>query len=794
MKTCFRPGDRPLFVYLLLVGLTLSSALLAQADRSLPTEGVWVQQGPSPATSGQVENVSPDNEVVGAVHALLTHPSNADIIYIGAVNGGIWKTENATATSPNWVRQTDGFQSLSIGGLDFDTADSSNQTLLAGVGRFSSYGREGGARIGLLRTTNGGASWTVIDGGGVLAGKNITAVAARGNTLVAAVNTADDFTFSNIGIWRSTNGGASFTQIASGDGSATGLPGGVTLDLGRDRANPTRLFTSVIFADLVGGQNGIYRSNDTGASWTKVSSPQIDALVSNETSNLEFAISGNTVFAAIVNNGRLAGVFRSANGGDSWVAMDLPQTIEDGFLIGIHPGGQGSIHLSLAVDPSNDNIIYIGGDRQPFFSEASGGSSFFPNSIQAFDFSGRLFRGDFSQPPGSQWTPLTHVGTASNSSPHADSREMAFAVNGDLIEVDDGGIYRRVNPSSTAGDWFSMNGDLASTEYHSIDYDTLSKIIIGGAQDVGTTEQIVTDGNVFRSVSTADGGDVAVDNAASASESIRYSSFQNFGAFRWRTVNAGNAVSGQSFPALTPLNGASAIEGQFVTPIAANSQVGNRLLIGGGNGLYETFDRGSTVDVLRAPGENPGEFIFPPVNAFAGSPIIYGVPGNPDYVLIASGTQIFRRMASPPANLAEVSSPVSTIVNDLAVDSSDPDRLFVVSSGELFRSSNGGAGWSSIFGNLSSLNSGRLRSLVYVSGADNALLVGADRGIFVAYESTGFQTWSRLGGSGLPNALVFELDYDVEDDVLIAGLMGRGSWKFVAASDLLFSDRFQEDL
>src|SRR6185503_18062171 len=137
---------------------------------------------------------------------------------------------------------------------------------------------------------------------------------------------------------------------------------------------PNQLFTSVVFADAVGGANGFYRSNDTGATWVKVSTPAIDALLtpSNVVSNVEFAVGRqDNVYAAIVRSGRLAGVFRSGDGGTTWTSMGVPLT-NDGVPIGIHPGGQGSIHLSLAADPGEPNIVYIGGDRQPLFNEGSG--------------------------------------------------------------------------------------------------------------------------------------------------------------------------------------------------------------------------------------------------------------------------------------------------------------------------------------------------------------------------------------------------------------------------------------
>ncbi len=64
----------------------------------------WVPQGPFSATNGQVENVSPGDPIVGAIHTVLAHPSNPDILYIGGTNGGVWKTENATLPAPPGCR------------------------------------------------------------------------------------------------------------------------------------------------------------------------------------------------------------------------------------------------------------------------------------------------------------------------------------------------------------------------------------------------------------------------------------------------------------------------------------------------------------------------------------------------------------------------------------------------------------------------------------------------------------------------------------------------------------------
>ncbi|HEV2855056.1 MAG TPA: RTX toxin [Thermoanaerobaculia bacterium] len=755
-----------------------------------PSPGTWIPQGPGPNTDGQVEAIE-RGEVVGAIHTVAAHPLAAGTIYVGAVNGGVWKSTNAVSQNPKWTRLTDDQQSNSIGALEFDPTDPSYKTLVAGIGRFSSFGSTGGARIGLLRTTNGGDTWTVLNGGGALVDKNISGVAARGNVLVVSVNTAASFTFSNIGIWRSANGGATFQQIAVGNGAATGLPGGVTYDLVGDPNRPNRLFTSVVFANLVGGQNGIYRSDDTGATWTKVSTPAIDAfLISGTTSNVEFAVGRhNNVYAAIANSGRLAALFRSGDGGTTWTAMGLPTTFE-GAPVGIHPGGQASIHLSIVADPGDANIVYIGGDRQPLGNEGVGGPFFFPNSIGAENFTGRIFRGDASRPAGSQWVHITNSnslgapggGTASNSSPHADSREMTFDARGDLIETDDGGIYKRINPRSNTGDWISIIGDLQTTEIHDVAYDTLSDVAFGGAQDTGVPVQLLPSGVLWSSLLQADGGDAAVDTISISGLSVRYSSNQNLGNFNRTFWDSANNFIGFAFPALTLVGPGPAPSRQFVTPLAVNGVNGARLVLGAANGVYESPDRGDTITRVL-----PGIA----VNGTGVDPIAYGAAGNPNILYVGSTDRVFVRTAAAPAPLVQsITFPATgtgATVTDLVIDPDDANTAFVSTINAVYRTTNAGTSWTNVTGNLPLLLPLTVRSIAYVSSAaGDGVVVGTTNGIYFATQASGFTAWSRLG-NGLPIVPVFDLYYDRSDDVLIAGTMGRGAWKLPTASSIVLS-------
>jgi subtilisin-like proprotein convertase family protein len=715
--------------------------------------GTWFDLGPGPAHDGQIEGIT-NRPVSGAVNAVAPHPTDATILYAGAVNGGIWRTANATAAVPTWTRQTDTATSQSITSLRFDPTDATRLTLLAGIGRNSSIGGDGGALTGLLRTSNGGSAWTALNGGGTLNNKDIRAVAPRGAVLLVA---ATD------GLYRSTDTGASFALVSGAGGS--GLPSGNPTDLVGDPGNNSLMYT-VMFNSAT---PGIYRSTNTGSTWTKVSDAPTDALIANGVRGMLAVGQSSNVFLAVVGgNGRLAAIVRSANGTSGWTDLGFPTTAEEGgALFGVHPGGQGEIHLSLAADPTDSNIVYIGGDRQPYFSEAAPGSGvFFPNSLGANDYSGRLFRGNASQPPATRWTSLTHSGAGNNSSPHADSRAMAFDAAGNLIESDDGGVYKRNTPRTTTGAWVSLVGDLQVTEYHGIAYDGIADRVIGGAQDTGTTQQQQAASRTFISVHTGDGGDPVVDDISSATISSRYSSFQNLQVFRRRTYNAADVFQSQTFPALTPIGGSPAINPQFYTPLAVNRANGQRLLIGAFNGVYESLDQGATVTRIATQ----------VVNSSSGDALEYGVPGNSAFIYLASGNNLYLRTAGSGAPTL-VNTIGALTLRDVAVDPAQPTRLFALSSSAVSFSSNSGATYANVTGNLGTLSPGNLRSMVYVPRpSGDILVVGADRGTFYALSSGGFSTWQALG-TGLPRVPVYELAYHATRDALIAGTLGRGAWR-----------------
>jgi len=549
----------------------------------------------------------------------------------------------------------------------------------------------------------------------------------------------------NIGIYRSTDTGATFTRV-SGTGA---LPLGRTFDLAADPSSLVTLYTSVRDS----AANGVYKSTDTGATWARVSTPAMDTLVGGA-ANVKISVgAANNVYAAIC-TGSLQGIFRSGDGGGSWASLDLPSPT-------IHPGGQAGTHLSLVASRANPNVVFIGGDRQ---------NTPFPNDVGANDFSGRLFRIDASLAPGSQAQHLTHSsalgapggGTANNSAPHADSRVMVVDANGEVIEGDDGGVYRRTVPANNTGIWRSVIGNLVSTEFHNVAFDSNTDTVFGGAQDNGTPQQVTPNDQVWSSISTADGGDVGIDDASTAGQSVRYSSFQNLGQFRRRTYSSAGTLLSTQTPTLTVTSGPP-FGAQFVTPVKVNERVGARLILGGSNGAYESLNRGDTIAQLSTGLVNRNAIVY------GGRRL--GVD-NPDVLYVGSGASVLvRTVAAGP--LAASSAYPGGAVTGLALNPEDWQEAYAIDATSVFRTTDAGASWTNVTHNLQTFAPGLLRSAAFILAGPGAVMVGTDRGVY-ALKLDG-TVWDVLG-TGLPNAPVFELDYDVARDKLMAGLLGRGAW------------------
>ncbi|HKN53260.1 MAG TPA: hypothetical protein VJX66_12195, partial [Amycolatopsis sp.] len=205
-----------------------------------------------------------DNPVNGALSAVVAHPNTADVLWVGSVNGGIWRTQSTAGVGiTEWQPLLDLGPSLSISALAIDPTvapdptSARNAVLVAGFGVVSSFSA-GGALAGLIRTIDGGDTWTPL-GSQELAGQKVMAIAPRGSRIVVATQGT------NGGVWRSVDTGATFYRV-SGNQLGFGLPAGDAFDLVGDPGNNGRLYAAI-------SGSGVYTSADFGATWTATGGP-----------------------------------------------------------------------------------------------------------------------------------------------------------------------------------------------------------------------------------------------------------------------------------------------------------------------------------------------------------------------------------------------------------------------------------------------------------------------------------------------------------------------------------------
>ena len=138
--------------------------------------------------------------------------------------------------------------------------------------------------------------------------------------------------------------------------------------------------------------------------------------------------------------------------------------------------------------------------------------------------------------------PQGSFGSLTGGGPHSDSRGLAWDFQtGDLLLACDGGVYKRTAPQTNTGDWFSINGNLAVSEFISAAYHLASDILVVGAQDNQGAlsyppHNVVTDrgtGYSSKLFASGDGGFTHVDNSHSFPRF--YMTAQNLGGYGYTT-------------------------------------------------------------------------------------------------------------------------------------------------------------------------------------------------------------------------------------------------------------------
>ncbi|MEM1055537.1 MAG: T9SS type A sorting domain-containing protein [Bacteroidota bacterium] len=325
-----------------------------------------------------------------------------DAFYAGTGSGGLFKTTDGGAS---FAPVGDDVFSLSIGDVALDPQDP--QTVWVGTGESNGGGGSltyGGS--GLYRSRDGGQTWEPrgLDATGTI-GRIVVHPTDSDRVWVAAAGKLFEKDDAR-GVFRTTDGGTTWTRTLAVDDS-TGA-----IDLVVNPRSPDTLYAATWTRqrrpDLrrYGGPgSGVWRSADGGATWSRLT----NGLPSGSLGRIGVAVAAsrpNVVYAVLTDTiGNTIGTYRSTDGGDTWTSLPGADSVSYGWWFGqirVDPtdwrrvwtpwlnlyrssnaGGtwsyqSGTMHVdhhALWIDPGNPDRMIAGNDGGVYRTTNGGATS-----------------------------------------------------------------------------------------------------------------------------------------------------------------------------------------------------------------------------------------------------------------------------------------------------------------------------------------------------------------------------------------------------------------------------------
>jgi len=691
-----------------------------QNAKTIPVGGLykteaqtWNAIGPNPMYYAFYGNVS------GRITSLAVDPTNSNIVYAAAADGGLWKT---TDGGTSWTPLTDNFPRISSGSVAIDPNNSS--TIYYGTGELN-FNIDGYPGSGVWKSTDGGTTWNQI-----LATASVP-LYYTGKIVVASNGTV--YASGLYDSYKSTDGGSSWTKL--------NLTNGTVDDIVVDPKNPGTIYAS--YGSTWTGDSlnyGIHKSTNGGTSWTWLTSGLPPASQISRAS-IAIAPSNNQVLYAFINGTNPKNtatdtnrVYTSTNGGASWSVLPAPSNSNNGF-----GGNQGWYNNVIAVDPTHPDTVYVGGID--FWRSSNGGQT---------------------------WTNLTNgYGSYTGKNIHVDQHAIAFANgNGAIFYIgNDGGVWKTTDGSSS---FANANTNLQTIQFYDIDADQInSGITVGGTQDNGT-ESGNQSSTKWNEIYGGDGGYVIIDPKNS---NIIYTEYVNGQIFK-------STNGGSNFNQIT--NGISEA-GYWLTPYVMDPTNDN-LLYCGTSKIYKTTNGGTNWSAISGDLKSSSDlFTTMAISQVEGNAIYAGISGyrgaaDTSFLFVTTnGGSSWNNVTSK--------LPTETIngqksLTDFARVTADPKQKGVAylavltGSNRVLKTTDYGNTWNpiasaSVFGSAPA-------KVISVDSSTGNIYAGTYAGVYRSTDNG--NTWAAFG-SGLPNSVVDDIAIQYSTNALRVGTHGRGVWQ-----------------
>lgn len=530
------------------------SKMNRNATLSLPVSN-WEPLGPFSHT-----NTGSWSSGQGRVNIIHVDPSNSNIIYLGAPAGGIWKSTN---NGLGWTPLTDELPQIGVSGIAIDY-NNSNVIYIATGDKDAGNSFS----VGVYKSIDGGQTWNPT---GTMGSSNPS---RAGDILIHPTNNQILWCATNSGIFRTTNAGASWTNVQVGNFSQ----GNIRLKPG----DPSTVYAV--------SRDKFFKSTDSGNTFTHVASN----LPSTSGRFVMDVTPANPEYIYILSAKTSAdsygfqGIYRSTDSGASFTAQNTTTNVLEST--------QAWFDLAIGVSSTNANEIYTG--CLNVWKSTNGGVAM--TKINSW-----------SSPTSPSYT-------------HADIHYLGFHGN-KLFCGSDGGIYVSTNNGANFTD---LTEGVQIGQFYKIAVSRQSAgKMMGGLQDNGG---YAFSDNQWKNYYGADGMDTAIDPI----NANKYYGFIQFGLNLYVSNNAGNSRSSNinspggiegnwvtplvannagdlfsGFNNLYKLSGNAWVQ-QNTTPIGTGNlelisidpSNNNTMYVANGPGLYKSTDLGVTfTNVYNAP-------------------------------------------------------------------------------------------------------------------------------------------------------------------------------------------------
>ncbi|HLG33033.1 MAG TPA: T9SS type A sorting domain-containing protein, partial [Ignavibacteriaceae bacterium] len=656
--------------------------------------------------------------VGGRVVDIEFDPSDPNIIYSGFATGGVFKSTDMGVT---WFPIFDSLAVLTVGDIAIDPINTN--IIYVGTGE-PNGGHNNFPGGGMFKSTDGGSTW-------IFLGEEETT--SIGRVLVHPANTNIVY-FAAVGsyfapnpergIYKSTDGGASWAQSLFVSDSTGGI------DIIMDPINPNRMMAAMWervrrpnSSHLYGPSSGIYKTFNGGDTWELIQpAAGLPDPNSQNVGRIGLAISQNNpdIVYTLYNDGvEIISLYKSTDFGNSWTDVDPDNELNACSVCFSWYFGQVRVH------PTNPDIVFV------------------------LDIG--IMRSSNS---GNTWS--------ENFQTHVDHHALTFHPTDPNIMMlgNDGGM----NKSSNAGVSWGAHVQIPATQFYEIGLDAMNPSqLYGGTQDNGTNRTPDGGINNWQHIFGGDGFYVIVDFT---NPDIIYaeSQFGNLG----KSTDGGNNFDG----ATNGIDGGEPTN--WDTPVIMDPN-NNNVLYYGTNFLYRTTN--ATVNWTKissqltdwVPGRRLGTLTTMAVASTNSNVIYVGTDDAHVWVSTDNGSTWNEISDGLPERW----------VTRVAVDPTDENIVYVTFSGlkwrdpqpHIFRSTDKGSSWTDISSNLPDTP---IDAFAVDYNFPAVLYLGSDVGMYVSFNSG--QSWEVLG-EGLPILPIGDIEIHPTDYFLVAGTYGRSMYK-----------------